>query len=223
MNSLNTLPPDEYLRFEDALPWYVNGTLDADEKAWINSLLASSPSLRLRLQEERDLAQVVRARKRTVVAGPDRSQKASSIPDRATETPAKRSVPANTVWQSAWNAFQSWWSRPALGIAAAALLSAQTGVIAWMATRPPEIVGGSHSEVVTEMHTLRVRFKAEASEAQVRNLLVGAGARIIGGPTQLGDYWVASNSRSLDEMVASLQQSGLVASMKVDLSGPRGQ
>ena len=81
----------------------------------------------------------------------------------------------------------------------------------------------SPSSDSVKMHTLRIRFKAEASEAQVRNLLVGTGARFIGGPTQLGDYWVASNFRSLDEMMASLQQSGLVPSMKVDFSGPQGQ
>jgi hypothetical protein len=52
---------------------------------------------------------------------------------------------------------------------------------------------------------------------------MGAGARIVGGPTQLGEYWVASGSTSLEEIRRALQRAQITASMDIDTAGPRGR
>jgi outer membrane lipopolysaccharide assembly protein LptE/RlpB len=75
--------------------------------------------------------------------------------------------------------------------------------------------------VVLEARTLRVAFAPSTTELQLRKALTRAGARIVGGPTQLGEYWLASSSVSLDEIKASLIRSGVAQSITVDLAGPR--
>jgi hypothetical protein len=77
------------------------------------------------------------------------------------------------------------------------------------------------SAVVLEARTLRVAFAPSTTELQLRKALTRAGARIVGGPTQLGEYWLASSSVSLDEIKASLIRSGVAQSITVDLAGPR--
>lgn len=219
--------------FDEALPWYVNGTLAADEKAWIEARVAASPDLAGKLQDELMLATAVRS---TLAQAPGATSADDDDEDLALLMARVRAEPETCVaiaplpmsslgsgrrWRSA---FPTWVSRPSMmGMALASLVILQTGLMAWMAARPPEIVGAVHSEIVTEMRTLRVTFKPEASEARIRTLLVGASVRIVGGPTQLGEYWVASTTRSLEEMQASLRQSGLVDSMEVDTVGPHGQ
>lgn len=77
--------------------------------------------------------------------------------------------------------------------------------------------------IAIEARTLRVVFVPSATEVQVRTALTGVGARIVGGPTQFGEYWLASSSASLDEIKAHLIRSGLTLSVEVDVVGPHGK
>jgi len=74
-----------------------------------------------------------------------------------------------------------------------------------------------------EARTLRVVFAPAATESQLRTALTSVGARIVGGPTQLGEYWLASSSASIDEVKTSLIRSGLTTSIEVDVVGPHGR
>jgi hypothetical protein len=60
------------------------------------------------------------------------------------------------------------------------------------------------------------------TEAQVRGVLTAAGARIVGGPTQLGEYWIASDLLPADKVRSVLMESQLVQSMEDDRRGPPG-
>jgi hypothetical protein len=79
------------------------------------------------------------------------------------------------------------------------------------------------SSPVTELRTLRVTPAAGVTEAQWRAALLNAGARVVGGPTQLGEYWLASDIRSLAEMQAQLQAAGVTTQIVIDTEGPRGR
>ena len=213
-------------RFDELLPWYVNGTLDAAGRAWIETQAEASPKLAALLRAELGAASALRqATAQATATTPDeddqdhvmllariRAERAHAAPPRR----ARQAPQAPAAWMTSA-------LRPTLFAGMAAALCIQAGVIVWMAVRPGQVVGTLHSEVVTEMRTLRVTFKPEASETQIRTLLVGASARIVGGPTQLGEYWVASATRSLDDMRASLLRSSLVATIEVDRVGPQGQ
>jgi hypothetical protein len=61
---------------------------------------------------------------------------------------------------------------------------------------------------------LEVRFRQSATEQELRALLSQAGARIVDGPDQLGDYVVVPRSATLDELREALKQSDLVTSLR---------
>jgi hypothetical protein len=221
-------------RFDAALDWYVNGTLDAQETAWFEARLAEFPQWQAKLDRTRAFARTAQAMARSTVPAEgdlglerlmarlraERSAEATHRP-----TPA---VPAGTRgWRSAFpvwkGGFLGMSGNALAGVMAVALL-AQTGIIAWRATGPADPAWAeSRGGIVTQMHTLRVTFSPTASEAQIRAMLVAASARFVGGPTQLGEYWVASSTHSLDEVKASLLRSGLVLTLEVDMAGPKGQ
>ncbi len=209
---------------EERLPWYVNGTLPEAERAWVEQLLATSPAAAQRLQREQALLRAVPEMLQPAAqdVGLDRLmaqvRQQSHPAAAATQRPPSRA----SWWQRASAGLQSLLAGPAWATGLAAVVVVQSGVMGWLAlSDAPD--SGFRSIGVTEVRTLRVSFKPAFSEAQIRAALVRASARIVGGPTQVGEYWVASDLLSLDEIRASLSQSGVVATMETDLAGPRGQ
>jgi hypothetical protein len=212
---------DEQL-LEERLPWYVNGTLDPVARAWVEDQLAQRPELQVRLQREWALQHTVRAT--AVLAAPDigldrlmtRVELDAEIgPDARVRCPR---VPPWARWLRVL-------STPPIAGAMALALVAQAGALVWLTAahvHDDESVG-MRSFGVTQARTLRVSFRPDASEAQIRAALMGAGARIVGGPTQLGEYWVASGSTSLEEIRTALQRAQVTASMDIDTAGPRGR
>jgi hypothetical protein len=62
---------------------------------------------------------------------------------------------------------------------------------------------------------LKVNFKAEAREADIRMLLVEVRGSLAGGPGQLGDYYLRVPESRLDESERKLKQSGIVEQVAV--------
>lgn len=126
---------------------------------------------------------------------------------------------------AAWRAF---WRGPSLSprlaLATVAVLGLQTAVIGWLAwPRNDPATSAVRSTPAQQVPTLRLTFKPSVTEDQMRKALRSAGASLAGGPSELGEYWVWSSLRSLDEVRASLLASGLVQNVEVDLAGPREQ
>lgn len=212
------LSPEDERLFDERLPWYVNGTLDGKAHEWMESKLAASPAAVRRLAQERALSRSVPGMLAPAAkeVGLDRLLARVRADGLSTSAP-----PAG--WRSAVRALQQWLALPRVATAMALMALVQAGFIGWLVpTTGRDSPGEARSVAVTEVRTLRVTFVPSASEAQVRAALLKAGARIVGGPTQLGEYWLASGMVSLEEIKESLRMSGLVASMDIDTSGPRG-
>lgn len=213
------LSADELRLLEERLPWYVNANLGAAEREWVDQIVARSPTAAHLLDCERALHDA--APRLMAPAAQDVGLDRLLARVRAERVQAARKPQASTPW---WAALQSWLVRPQFVRAMAMVVVAQVGAIGWLAMRQAaDEAGGMRSVPVTEVRTLRVTFLPSASESQVRAALVAAAARIVGGPTQLGEYWIASDMVSLEEMKTALVKSGVVASIAVDLAGPRGQ
>lgn len=204
---------DTRTRFEELLPWYVNGTLGASDRAWVDSHVARQPDAADALAAEQVLAQQARA----------------AMPKAAGEAGLERllqKVREERSAEAAPHASRMSWLdrffRPPVALALAGVVAVQAGAMVWLATlyRPTD---EWRSPSVSEVRTLRVRFVAGATEAQIRDGLVAAGARIVGGPTPLGEYWVASSQRSLDEVRDALVHAALIDSAEVDVRGPQGR
>ncbi|MFM8900730.1 MAG: hypothetical protein ACKOF9_12405 [Burkholderiales bacterium] len=220
--TLSRLSAADEQRLQQLLPWFVNGTLGAEERAWLERLVATYPEAATALACEKNMSAASEsllpviaqdlglASLRSRVRADHLSQGKVTLPHQA----------CDTSW---WSRVQKWLTTPQWATAMAALVVVQASTIAWLSSSSEEEVSTSRSVGVKEIHTLRVSFRAGTSEAEIRAALVSAGARIVGGPTQIGEYWLASDLTSLDEIRAALLKSNIVASMEVDLAGPRGQ
>ena len=233
--SFDDLSPDQHDRLCSLLPWYVNNTLATTERDWVDAQVARSHAARLLLAQEN----IFRSRAALLADVPAPSQgdlglarllhrvrhdmparHESSSATRATE--ARGPGASSSVWQ-ALQRWLAWLTQPRMATAMAVMLVVQAGVIGWMsqhdlATEYDE----SRGVAVQEARTLRVRFKSELPERELRRALNAAGARIVSGPNQLGEYWLASDLVSLDEMKASLLSSGVAEQIDTDVQGPPG-
>jgi hypothetical protein len=210
-------------RLNELLPWYVNGTLDDDAKGWVENIVANSKAAAAALAREKNLSTASESMLLPVIAqdlGLAQLRARIKVEARGA-SPAR--APADET--PLWNRVLQWLARPQWAMAMMALVVVQAGTIGWLTsnTDHDNADSATRSVGVAQVHTLRVSFRPGASEVEIRAALVNAAARIVGGPTQMGEYWVASDLTSLDEIRAALLKSNIVASMEVDLAGPRGQ
>jgi hypothetical protein len=100
---------------------------------------------------------------------------------------------------------------------AAALIVVQGAVIGTLLHREP--ADGPEptrsASTLAARDVLQVRFKQAATEPELRALLYGAGARIVDGPDQLGDYVVEPRRGALALLEVELARSPLVQSITV--------
>jgi hypothetical protein len=218
------LSAEEARRLHELLPWYLNGSLSAESRQWVDALLLRSAAAAQMLQVEQNLARSIPSMLAPAPENIGLSQLMARV--RAEGRPAQPTTqrakpPRQKGWLAPW---LDWLTHPHVALAMCLLVVAQFGVIGWLGSTPVTDARDvdARSMGVTELRTLRVTFKKEASQKAIQAALVGVGARIVGGPTILGEYWVASSSASLAEIRTALAKSGLVASMEDDPVGPRG-
>jgi hypothetical protein len=214
---------EELLR--ERLPWYVNDTLDHEARRWVDELVTRSAAASRLLLRERTMADMVIAR----VASAPQDIGLSRVRQLVRAEQGKPARPAAVEAPFRWIAGlrgalaalrHPLWPQLAATLAVVAVV--QFGIIGWLVERPTANPGEVFRSLpVKEVRTLRVVFLATATEAQIRQALIAAGARIVGGPNQLGEYWLASPMDSVDEMRAILEKSGITRSIAVDTQGPR--
>lgn len=238
-------------RFLEQLPWWLNHTLDDAGSAWMQAAVQRWPWAAQAATRELALVRGLAAPEpidatlglealltRVQAAQPDSSIAAPQTvapSDRVSEAAAARgrTSPEATLADhsdglgsrlASWlETTFAWLAGPRLGPALAMCVLLQAGVIVWMGQAADEQDTAIRSTPVTEVRTLRVTPAPGLSEAQWRAALLASGARIVGGPTQLGEYWLASDMRSLDEIQAELLAAGAVTQAEVDREGPRGR
>ena len=169
-------------RFDELLPWYVNGSLDAEDREWVDRYLAQHPEARPELDWTRSLS--TRLRDGAPAVAPTMGLERTMERIRG-----KRPTLADRV-----GAFlDSLGMRPAAAFAGLAIFAVQGGFILHLLD--------SAREDATEMRSLRavasddrpmlkLNFAPDAPEAAIRHLLVSVQGHLAGGPGQLGDYYV---------------------------------
>lgn len=224
-------PPDldatQVDRLQAVLPWYVNNTLDAQERQWVDALMVRSEAARRMLAQE----SIFRTRAGLLVeAAPGdlglsrllstvRSPDVAVDPVAVVRTPQREAhEPPQDSW---WHRIVDWVCGPRMAGAMLALVMIQASLLVWQHQDNAVPMETERGVSVTEVRTLRVRFRDDVSERDVRQALVAAGARMVAGPNQLGEYWLASELVSMEEMTASLRASGVTTQIEADTQGPR--
>lgn len=188
---------------------YINGTLDEDQRALLKARIESDPSVKAEYDFLVALRNGVRTCMQPVPADLGLERVLKRIRDKGRQ--AQPIVPHTPQPVSAWERFTSWLFQPSLSYAlAASVFLAQLGVIGLLVNQSaPE-----YSELRTQSSApapvgpfIRVSLKPEAKEEDIRFLLIAVGASIVGGPTQLGDYYLFVPADRTDWAAQQLRQS----------------
>lgn len=207
------------------LSWYVNGTLTGAERDRVELALRDDPRARALLEWEKSLRRSVQNDPQFDVAE-DRGlskvmQRIKAEARTAPSPPAspRRTRANSTSGENALTArFREWfrWS-PALALACG-VVAVQFGIIAHMTTLRGEESEYAGVRSVKARHQdafVRVSFKPETTEIDLRALLREVNAEIVSGPSQLGDYYLVVSAAGAPSALATLQGSANVESAEI--------
>ena len=210
-------------KFTELLPWYANGTLSASERARVEEALRDDPEAAQELAWLANLQQRIQADEPTVSDDIGLARTLARI--RADTRPAAAAAaaqshpPAASRAQSARRTesglgerVRQWFSQlgmtPAFAMAALMVI-VQTGVIFNMSNEDRDYaqVRSAPATASASGELLRVSFKPDARESDIRMLLVGVQGNIESGPGQLGDYYVrvpAPSAKAIEQLRGSV-------------------
>ena len=197
-------------RFVELAPWHVNGTVSAADRAWIDGYVRSHPEASAELEWYALLRQSIRADapKASLDAGLERLLHRVRL---------ERPPPRPEGWIRKF--FASIVMRPTFAYAAMALVFAQLGLIGALLFEQAaerEYAGyRSMATVPASGPLLRVTFKAEAKELDIRDALVDVGGTLVGGPGQLGEYLVRVPPEKLDAVAARLSANAAIEAVEI--------
>jgi hypothetical protein len=169
-------------RFDELLPWYVNGSLNAEDRAWVDRYLAAHPQAQSELDWYRSLSQRMHDNAPAVPA-------TIGLAKAMTLIRADRPTFAERV--SAF--FGNFGLRPAAAFAGFAIFALQGAFILNLLHTTKDDAAELRALKATstdERPMLKLNFAPDAKEAEIRHLLMSVQGRLAGGPGQLGDYYV---------------------------------
>ncbi|MEO1138218.1 MAG: hypothetical protein AAFW87_02070 [Pseudomonadota bacterium] len=167
---------------EALLVFLANDTLEGDERAEVEAAVAADPQLAGELEALKAMRNKMQAEE--VVPSPGELGLARLLRDIEAETAAP-SVPVAANSPTA----PGFWKVAAVVLFG--LVVAQTAYFGY--TRGPEMeLAGGQETSVTADHTIRVAFSSQATESDIRTLLLDLELVIVDGPSAIGLYTLAA-------------------------------
>jgi len=207
-------------RFDELLPFYVNGTLSATDRAWVDGYLDEHPTARAELRWYESLQTRLREDVPAVSSEVGMERALQRI---RTEGPAAQRA-RQPAAPSLLERLQGWLAsivpqpmlRPAFA-GAMAVVAVQTIVIATLFVErdDPSEIRALRASVVEKGPYLKVNFKADARETDIRMLLVEVHGSLAAGPGQLGDYYVRVPEQQVPTSSDKLAASAIVEAVAV--------
>jgi hypothetical protein len=231
MGPARTTPlPRDPDRLDEALPWYLNGTLDEADRAWVEQALrddrsGESAELLRSLEFDRRTAESLEQRLAEIPADVGWAELIRKVrEDVAPEPAAARrrgagAPAAGGTWRERIARFVAPLMSPQLGMAMAALVVAQAVVIGALVGREgsgPDTLEYRSGAGATEIVAIRALLDETVTEKALREALQANGATIIDGPDPLGQYWIVTGKRDPEAVAAALREAGVVASYVID-------
>ena len=195
-------------RFLDLLPWYVNGTLDVQDRAWVEEQIRRDPAMAAELRWHEAVREAARAGAADVPPEVGIERALGRI---RAERRAARAGLLDRIRQFAGSLGVT----PAFAVAALVVV-VQAGVIARLAMPAGDraAIRAQPGVEVVEAPLLRIAFKPDAKEADIRMLLIDIKGEVVAGPGQLGSYYVrVPEDPALD--LAKIRASGVADSVEV--------
>jgi hypothetical protein len=194
-------------RFAELLPWYVNGSIDATDRDWVDSYLSEHPDARAELAWYRSLQTRIQESTPAVPATIGLSRTMSRIRgDRPTFVERITALLGGVAM------------RPAVTFALLGVVVVQGGLMAGMFNQAREDaveMRVQQAKTVEEGPLLKVNFAPNARESDIRLLLVSVQGTLAGGPGQLGDYYVRVPTGKEEQAVANLRGKPIVQAVEL--------
>lgn len=212
-------------QFEDLARKAAAGELSPAERMWLDDYLRDHPAKRAELEWDRAFRDKLSAKIEAMPSMPGWARTEHVLRTESARATSKISPKHEGLLDRL-----SAWFNDALGLSlnvqaiAAALVIAQAGVIGffvWQYRDGPqysEIRTGTQGEVALGP-VLRVSFKQDVREADLRKALADIGGEIVGGPGQLGVYLVRVKGIELAVAAERLRATG--ATELVELYEPK--
>jgi hypothetical protein len=214
-------------RFDELLPFYVNGTLSEPDRAWVESYLHEHPEAAAELRWHNSLQARLREDVPAVSSevGLDRTLQRirSDSPQRSAPGRAAPSSWIERVRDGFARLVPQTVLRPALA-GAVAVVALQAVVIVQMGAEQDEStqLRAIKGSLVEQGPYMKVNFKPDAREADIRLLLVQVQGSLAAGPGQLGDYYLRVPDAQSSAVSERLLASGIVDAVAVvDTLPPR--
>jgi hypothetical protein len=213
-------------RFDELLPFYVNGTLSEADRVFVEDYLREHPAAGAELRWYESLQTKLREDLPPVSSEVGLEHAIRRI---RTEGPVPH-LPRRAAGSSLLGRVSGWLRavvpqpvlRPALA-GALAVVALQAVVIADLATQDDSSeIRAMRPTVVEKGPYVKLNFKPDAREADIRMLLVQVHGSLAAGPGQLGDYYVRVPPNQVAAVTAQLKASGIVDGVAVvDALPPR--
>jgi Putative zinc-finger len=198
---------DDRTRFEELLPWYVNGTLGDADRAFVERHLAEHPESKSELDWYRSLSARMQDNTPAVPA---------TIGLGKVMTLIRGDQP--TLSERIGAFFGSLGLRPAVALAGVAVFAVQGAVIFGLmrdAREDAAEMRAIKATAVAEGPMLKINFAPDAKEADIRFLLMSVQGTLAGGPGQLGDYFVRVPAGKEAAIAAQLKSAPIVQAVSL--------
>jgi hypothetical protein len=200
-------------RFNELLPWYVNGTLNADDRAWFERYLAEHSAARAELDWYRSLKTKIQESGPKVPAtiGLDKTM----LLIRG-DRPTIAELISGFFGGFGMGPATAISFRPAMALGMLAVIVLQSGVMFNMMRNAQEDemqIRALKAVRMDEGPLLKVNFSPEAKEADIRFALVSVKGTLAGGPGQLGDYFIRVPDGKESELAERLKTNAIVQSV----------
>jgi len=196
---------------EELIPWYLTGQLDDEDLAMVEHHLSSCAHCRRQLAAERRMIDEFAQLSPQIDSGWARLRQRIDVPQPRERLWDKLRGQAAELWESL--------SRPAIATLAVAQLAfvVAAGAILLSLSQPDYAAGAIllslgqpdyrtlGSAPAPSSANVIAMFRAETTEAQLRDLLQSNGASLVDGPTAGGAYLLRVQASSRPQVVARLR------------------
>jgi hypothetical protein len=213
MGSVLQLDPAAHKVADALLPWFVNGTLDDDELAFVQKHLGRCASCQREVEWLRELHAACIVGE----ADPEASRALRQLRRRLEERPKTRGPVARL--RNLWDQNRPW-SRWVIATQLAVIVALGFWILPAYDEAPLYRTLGSSNAAAPAAGNLVVVFDPATTVADLRRILHDAGARIVDGPTQANAYVLDVPAQRKDQALQALRAER--AAVLVEQLGPQG-
>jgi len=190
---------------QELLPWFVMGTLDDDDRQLVERHLENCPGCRHEIEWHGQMRDANLAQPLPRDAGRAFAALRARLPGALREQPRTSLISAAVEW---WRAQQSGvrWALALQPLAIAALGIALLLGAARTVDPAPQIYHALSSPAAASSGRLVVVFSPQATQAEMRRVLLSSGTRIVDGPTAADAYVLAVAPERAEQALKQMRQ-----------------